>query len=76
VIQHIYDSHFDGAAQAEELMTLWKETEKEIDAERYQAVLLRLKEQAEHATFWRDMINTYFLRKSGIADQGNRKIYS
>ncbi|MGG0822642.1 alpha-glucuronidase family glycosyl hydrolase [Paenibacillus turicensis] len=76
VIQHIYDSHFDGAAQAEELITSWKETEKEIDAERFQAVLLRLKEQAEHAAFWRDMINTYFLRKSGIPDQGNRKIYS
>lgn len=76
VIQHIYDSHFDGAAQAEELITSWKETEKEIDTERYQAVLLRLKEQAEHAGFWRDMINTYFLRKSGIPDQGNRKIYS
>lgn len=76
VIQHIYDSHFDGAAQAEELITSWKETEKEIDAERYQAVLQRLKEQAEHAGFWRDMINTYFLRKSGIPDQGNRKIYS
>jgi alpha-glucuronidase len=76
VIQHIYDSHFDGAAQAEDLITSWKETEKEIDTERYQAVLLRLKEQAEHAGFWRDMINTYFLRKSGIPDQGNRKIYS
>lgn len=76
VIQHIYDSHFDGAAQAEQLIASWKETEKEIDADRYQAVLLRLEEQAEHAGFWRDMINTYFLRKSGIADQGKRKIYS
>ena len=76
VIQHIYDSHFDGAMQAEELIAAWKETEKEIDTERYQALLLRLEEQAEHAGFWRDMINTYFLRKSGIPDQGNRKIYS
>lgn len=76
VIQHIYDTHFDGAAQAEQLITSWKQTEKEIDAERHQAVCLRLKEQAEHAAYWRDMINTYFLRKSGIEDQGNRKIYS
>ncbi|MNC63964.1 Xylan alpha-(1-_2)-glucuronosidase [compost metagenome] len=76
VIQHIYDTHFEGALQAESLVQQWEQIENAIDHEQYEGVLLRLKEQAEHATHWRDMINTYFLRKSGIGDQGNRKLYS
>jgi alpha-glucuronidase len=35
----------------------------------------RLKEQAAHAKEWRDVINTYFYRKSGIEDKKNRLIY-
>jgi len=38
-------------------------------------VLARLEEQAEHAEEWRDVINTYFWRKSGIPDERGRKLY-
>ncbi|MNJ42282.1 Xylan alpha-(1-_2)-glucuronosidase [compost metagenome] len=76
VIQHIYDTHFEGALQVESLIRQWEQIKTSIDREQYEGVLHRLKEQAEHATHWRDMINTYFLRKSGIGDQENRKIYS
>ncbi|MDN4525022.1 alpha-glucuronidase family glycosyl hydrolase [Fictibacillus fluitans] len=75
VIQHIYDTHFAGAEQAENLKTMWEMLEGRMDGERYRDVLSRLVEQAEHAKEWRDIINTYFYRKSGIKDQQNRKIY-
>jgi len=32
-------------------------------------------EQLRSAVEWRDQINTYFLRKSGIADERGREIY-
>ncbi|SMF28785.1 Alpha-glucuronidase [Paenibacillus barengoltzii] len=41
----------------------------------HQQVAERLAEQAEHAKEWRDQINTYFYRKSGINDQQGRRIY-
>jgi alpha-glucuronidase len=75
VIQHIYDSHFDGAEQAAELVRAWEALEDKVDEARYDHVLHRLQGQAEHAEEWRDQINTYFFRKSGIGDERGRTIY-
>lgn len=76
VIQHIYDTHFEGAAQAEALAETWRELEGKVDPVIFDKVAALQEEQAEHAKEWRDMINTYFYRKSGIADEQARKIYS
>jgi alpha-glucuronidase len=75
VIQHIYDSHFLGAEQAAGLVEAWTSLKEKVDEERFRQVLHRLQEQAEHAKEWRDVINTYFFRKSGIPDAQNRTIY-
>lgn len=75
VIQHIYNTHFDGAAQAEKFVERWGKLHDKVDEERYQQVLGRFKEQAAHAKEWRDVINTYFYRKSGIVDEQGRTIY-
>ncbi|WP_407945793.1 hypothetical protein [Paenibacillus puerhi] len=75
VIQHIYDTHFEGAEQAEGLIGKWDALEGKVDATRHERVRSRLVEQAGHAKEWRDMINTYFLRKSGIRDERDRVIY-
>lgn len=75
VIQHIYDTHFEGAKRAAGLLDAWKLVKGHMDELAYQHVANRLEEQAEHAKEWRDRINTYFLRKSGIADQWGRTIY-
>ncbi|NNU85202.1 alpha-glucuronidase [Geobacillus sp. BMUD] len=75
VIQHIYNTHFEGVEQAEQLKKCWEQLEGKMDAKRYQDVLERLTMQVEHAKEWRDVINTYFYRKSGIDDQYGRKIY-
>lgn len=75
VIQHIYNTHFAGAEQAEELVRRWTRLKGRIDEGRFESVLARLKEQAQHAKEWRDVINTYFYRKSGIPDAHGRTIY-
>jgi len=75
VIQHIYDSHFLGAEQAETFVGQWRALQGRMAEERYRRVLERLEFQAEHAKEWRDVINTYFYRKSGIPDERGRHIY-
>lgn len=75
VIQHIYNTHFDGAARAAQLVERWSELKGVLDAQLYAHTAERLSEQAEHAKEWRDIINTYFLRKSGIPDEQGRRIY-
>lgn len=75
LIQYIYDSHFEGAARAAELIERWKSLEDRIDPGCFARVLARLEEQAAHACEWRDVINSYFYRKSGIPDKKNRPIY-
>jgi alpha-glucuronidase len=75
VIQHIYDTHFDGVDQARCLVKQWLSLEGLLDTYSYDHVLNRLKDQANHAQLWCDVINTYFYRKSGIPDMLGRKLY-
>ncbi|PNR94315.1 alpha-glucuronidase family glycosyl hydrolase [Petrotoga sp. 9PWA.NaAc.5.4] len=75
LIQHIYDTHFEGVEDVQWLINLWIELEGLIDNKRYQDVLSKLLEQKEHAEEWRDVINTYFYRKTMISDEKGRKIY-
>lgn len=75
VIQHIYDTHFEGANAAGGLLDDWKSIRGKINEEDFELVASRLSEQCEHAKEWRDMINTYFYRKSGIVDLHDRLIY-
>jgi alpha-glucuronidase len=72
VIQHIYDSHYEGADRAQELVRQWKSLDGHVDEERYAAVLARLNYQAGHAIVWRDAVCTWFFRLSGIADAHGR----
>jgi alpha-glucuronidase len=72
VIQHIYDQHYVGAAQAAGFVTRWRRLENLIDRERYAHVLDRLEFQAGHAVVWRDAVNGWFQRASGIPDEQRR----
>jgi len=69
VIQHIYDQHYLGAEQAAGFVSRWKTLEGLVDRERYLEVLDRLEFQAGHAVVWRDAVNTWFQRTSGIQDE-------
>jgi len=75
LIQHIYDTHFEGVEEVEEMIKAWQGLREKIDKETYLHVEERFKIQLEHAKEWRDVINSYFYRKSGIPDELNRKIY-
>jgi alpha-glucuronidase len=72
VIQHIYDSHYEGAEAAANLITQWQTMRGHIDDERYNEVLRRLTYQAGHAIVWRDAISEWFLKTSGIPDRKGR----
>ncbi len=72
VIQHIYDSHYEGAEQAAQLVTQWKSLHGQVDDERYAEVLKRLQYQAGHAIVWRDAVVNWFLKTSGIPDAQGR----
>jgi alpha-glucuronidase len=75
VIQHIYDTHFEGVKRVEKYIKLWNKLEKTLDKESFENVAARLDEQLRCAKEWRDQMNTYFYRKSGISDEKKREIY-
>jgi alpha-glucuronidase len=75
LIQHIYDTHFEGVEEAEKFRTRWLSLKGKIDKERFDAVLERLEIQIRDAREWRDVVNSYFYRKSGIPDEKGRRIY-
>lgn len=75
VIQHIYDSHFEGVEEVEGMIESWKRLEGKVDDKVFSAVIQRFDRQLDNAREWRDQVNTYFYRKSGIPDQKGRKIY-
>ncbi|MBE6088833.1 MAG: alpha-glucuronidase [Clostridium beijerinckii] len=75
VIQHIYDTHFEGFEIVENFIHKWNELKDIIDEKVYEQVLERLNIQLDSARDWRDQVNTYFYRMSGIQDEKGRKIY-
>src|SRR4029077_12787711 len=72
VIQHIYDSHYEGAERAQQFVRDWERLKGHIDDDRYQAVLDRLEYQSGHAIVWRDAVCNWFMRVSGITDTAGR----
>ncbi|SIS83848.1 alpha-glucuronidase family glycosyl hydrolase [Alicyclobacillus vulcanalis] len=75
VIQHIYDTHFDGVEAVAWMIEAWRRLAGRIDPVRFERVLARLLDQYDRAVEWRDVINTYFYRKCGIPDDRGRLIY-
>jgi alpha-glucuronidase len=69
VIQHIYDSHYEGAEQATAFIAQWKALEAHVDQERYRDILSRFEFQAGEAGKWRDTICNWIYQLSGIPDQ-------
>lgn len=75
VIQHIYDSHFEGVEIVKRMIKQWESLEGLLDGSVYRRTEERLHIQLKDSVEWRDEINTYFYRKSGIGDIKGRKIY-
>lgn len=75
VIQHIYDSHFWAYEQAAAYLERWAAYEKLLAPDVYQRVRSRFLRQERNAREWCDQVNSYFWRKSGIADEKGRPLY-
>ena len=75
VIQHIYDAHFEGYAKAEHFAELWAGLEGKVDERSFKNVSERFKMQLTCAKEWRDIINCFFHRLSGIDDAQGREIF-
>ena len=72
VIQHVYDSHYEGAEDAAKFVPQWQTLEGHVDDERYRDVLARFQFQVGEAVKWRDTICDWIYKLSGIADQKGR----
>ncbi len=68
VIQHIYDAHYAGASATQNLVDQWETVRGLVDEDRYAQVHDLLVFQTRHAEVWRDAINDWFQRVSGITD--------
>ena len=75
MIQHIYDTHFEGYAEAKEIAANWEKLEGKIPSDMYNNVHHRFEMQLANAREWCDQVNSYFYRKSGIEDELHREIY-
>jgi alpha-glucuronidase len=72
VIQTIYDDHSTGAREAAGLAQDWKTLDGLIDPKPYKATLQMLEYQAGEAVVWRDAIDRWFFKMSGIPDDRGR----
>lgn len=75
IIQHIYDTRFEGYDSVVNYIEQWEQLKPELDKDSYKNVSERLQEQLNSAKEWRDQINTYYYRMSGIKDEKGRTIY-
>jgi len=69
VIQNVYDSHYQGAAEAQGLISQWQKLRDHVDEKRHKDVLARLEYQAGQAVVWRDVVCRWIFDLSGIPDK-------
>jgi alpha-glucuronidase len=75
LLQNIYNAHFEGYEEADKMLETWKALREKLSPGVYDSVLKRFERQLENARDWRDVVNTYFLRKTGVPDKRGRTIY-
>ena len=75
LIQHIYDTHFEGVEEVKHMIAIWNSLAEKVDKKIFDRVSERFERQLNNAIEWRDRINTYFYRMSGIDDESGRTIY-
>lgn len=75
IIQHIYDTHFEGYDEAKKMQEAWNGLEGKIDNRAFAETQRRFEMQVRNAREWCDIVNSYFYRKCGIDDEKGRTIY-
>lgn len=69
LLQHFYDCHHEGVKEVEAMIAGWNGLAGQIDPAIHTRVAERFARQLDNAIEWRDQVNTYFYRKSGIEDR-------
>ncbi len=59
----------------DEMVERFSKLQGKLPAGPYDRMMERFTHQKEHAREWRDQINAYFWRKSGISDEKEREFY-
>jgi alpha-glucuronidase len=72
LVQHVYDTHYEGAATVATYAGRWEQLRGKVDTQRFQQVLDLFAYQAGHADVWRDAVDQWFQRISGIDDMQHR----
>jgi len=75
LLQHYYDTHFEGYDEVKGFIKTWDSLKPMLPECAYDTVAGRLQRQLVNAREWRDVINTYFYRLTGIPDEHGRLIY-
>jgi alpha-glucuronidase len=75
IIQHIYDTHFEGAEDVEKFIEVFDGLKPLLPEGYFNEARGRLLRQLDNAKEWRDVINTYFYRLTAVGDERGRKIY-
>ncbi|MFT7841006.1 alpha-glucuronidase [Saccharothrix sp. BKS2] len=75
VVQHVYDTHFEGVEEVVRMARVWAGLEGRVPDGVFGRVAELLAEQLRCATEWRDQVNSYFFRKSGVPDAHGRTIH-
>jgi alpha-glucuronidase len=75
LLQFIYDTHFEGYEEVLGLIETWDSLRSLLPECAYSSVAERLQLQLINAGEWRDVVNTYFYRLTGISDKQERLIY-
>jgi alpha-glucuronidase len=75
VLQHIYDTHFQGYAEVEAMVARWQAIADRFEPVVRENVSARFDVQLATAREWRDQVNTFFYRLSGVGDALGRTIH-
>ena len=73
LIQHIYDTRYDGVDQVREFIHSWDSLKGRVDPKRHAHVASKLQAQLKEAIRWRDAGVNYFKKLSGIEDMNKRR---
>lgn len=75
LIQHIYDTHFEGVEDVMKMAKDWKGLKGLVPDDIHERVCVRFEMQIKNAKEWCDRVNSYFYRKAGREDEKGRRIY-
>ncbi|RMB84874.1 alpha-glucuronidase family glycosyl hydrolase [Streptomyces shenzhenensis] len=69
VIQHIYDTHFQGVEEAKRFLLAWRALAGRVDGQRHDDIEAAFTAQLEHARLWRDVVVGFYFDHSRRVDE-------